>query len=121
MTEILSDVDREIAENEAAFADSGILSEVAVERARQRAKWGIQSVPDGTAHPDDWQVAEFHKATTDHNAQDGTLTWRDILLEEVFEAIAEGGATALREELVQTAAVAVAWISDIDARSARGC
>lgn len=42
-----------------------------------------------------------------------------MLLEEVFEAMAEDGPSALRTELVQVAvvaAVAAAWIEDIDSR-----
>jgi hypothetical protein len=37
-------------------------------------------------------------------------------LEEVFEAFAESSPDALRKELTQVAAVAVAWIEDIDSR-----
>lgn len=81
-----------------------ILEEVAHERRRQDGKWGPQ----------------YH-----HDAH-----WLAILMEEVGEAAecvckaevppvspgAEGWRTAVRAELVQVAAVAVAWIETIDGR-----
>ncbi len=42
--------------------------------------------------------------------------WRDILLEEVFEALAEEEPKELRKELVQVAAVAAQWVEAIDRR-----
>jgi hypothetical protein len=44
------------------------------------------------------------------------LTWRDILLEEVYEAFAETDSDRLREELIQVAAVALSWVDAIDRR-----
>jgi len=44
------------------------------------------------------------------------VTWRDILYEEVLEAYVETDWSALRAELVQVAAVAVAWIEHLDRR-----
>ena len=66
---------------------------VLAERGRQDAKWGVQ---------------DHHPAI-----------WLAILSEEVGEAaraILEGGETrdGLRDELVQVAAVAVAWIECMD-------
>jgi len=43
-------------------------------------------------------------------------TWEMILLEEVWEALAETDPVKLRAELIQVAAVAVAWVEDIDSR-----
>lgn len=43
--------------------------------------------------------------------------WRTILAEEVYEAFAETDPARLRHELVQVAAVAAAWVEDIDSRS----
>lgn len=103
----LANVDEQIG-------DRRILEEVARERHAQRAKWGIQSLPLGFGRHDDWQVAEFYKTTTNQNMQDGTISWRDVLSEEVFEAYAEEDVAAARAELVQVAAVAVAAIRDID-------
>lgn len=41
---------------------------------------------------------------------DGTITWKDILEEEFFEALAETDSEALEKELIQTAAVCVKWV-----------
>jgi hypothetical protein len=116
----MTDVEREIAENEAAYKDEEILMQAFIERARQRVLWGVQSLPNGTARHDDWQVSEFYKRVTDANDKDGTLSWRDVLLEEVFEALAESDTEPLREELIQVIAVAVAWISDLDSDGQAG-
>jgi hypothetical protein len=52
-------------------------------------------------------------------AAEKTLKWVDILEEEVAEAAAESDPAKLRAELVQVAAVAVAWIEAIDRRAAK--
>jgi hypothetical protein len=92
--------------------------EVDAERQRQLAKWGDQHHPDGTGGPVHRHLADMYRKTTDANAKSGGLSWRDILLEEVHEALAEHESDALRAELVQCAAVIQAWISDIDRRPA---
>ena len=104
--------------------------DVAAERARQDAKWGEQNHPDGTgprATPlnrivHDGPIGETSGSThyahglammavraTDQAARVGTVTWADILLEEVFEALAENDPAKLRAELIQVAAVAEQW------------
>jgi hypothetical protein len=115
-----------------------VVRETAEERARQDARWGVTSHPDGTgltARP----LGDFiHRkagfgwsslgamtapalaaaATENTNvafAQDQG-TWTDILLEEVFEALAAADPAKLRRELIQVAAVAQAWVEDIDRR-----
>jgi hypothetical protein len=94
-----------------------ILAEVSAERVRQVARWGEQNHPDGTsADEKDTLIRDIYRAAADSAAEHGTLTWRDILREEVYEAFAEKDHAALREELVQVAAVAAAWIEDIDRR-----
>lgn len=71
-----------------------VLGAVAAERRRQDEKWG-------------------------HNRSLSDLLWMTILNEETGEvarAILENQFGELREELVQVAAVAVAWIEDMDRR-----
>ena len=124
-------------------ATSGVLAEIHSERARQTAKHGDQShLPDGTGPlstplrgivftgpvvPENgctkyaYGLAMLAKSSTDHRSQsagDGTVTYADILLEEVFEAIAEDDQDLLRAELIQVAAVAVQWVETIDRRRA---
>lgn len=93
-----------------------VLHAVYQERRRQEERWGVQHHPDATGLIDDDVRAERIKALNDFYDAEGNITWRDILLEEVYEAFAETDLDKLREELIQVAAVAVAWIEDIDGR-----
>ncbi len=71
-----------------------VLGDVREERRRQLDKWGDQHHPDSW-----WMVIETEE------------------LGEVARAIFDGeDLLKIREELVQVAAVAVAWIEDIDSR-----
>jgi hypothetical protein len=96
----------------AAFA-----AEIDTERARQLAKFGNQRHPDGTQHRRA-RLAAAARGRCQLAANQGRLTWRHILEEEVQEAYAETDTGALRAELVQIAAVCAAWVSDIDRRDA---
>ncbi len=92
-----------------------ILGEVAVERMRQNDKFPDQHLLNGTSVVRRY-AADEARANCDAAAVQGVLTWRHILHEEFLEAVAEENPTALREELIQVAAVAVRWIEDIDSR-----
>lgn len=124
----MSDTDRMAALANPA-ATTTVLQQILGERARQDTKWGQQNHPDGTGPSA--QVLPF-RAEGDEPARmlselarqscagafaTGGGTWADILLEEVFEALAEDDAALLRAELVQVAAVAAAWAEAIDRRS----
>ncbi|HET6916637.1 MAG TPA: hypothetical protein VFH56_11160 [Acidimicrobiales bacterium] len=107
-----------------------ILAEVDEERVRQNAKWGEQNHPDGTGPDWRWvaifrqpfaQCAEIAKLQVDYDAKRGQSTYMGILAEEFFEALAEDDPANLRAELVQVAAVAVAWIEAIDRRDGAAC
>jgi hypothetical protein len=100
-----------------------VLAEVAAERKRQNAKWGEQNHPDGTGPETYWQLddderandaARIYRVITQQRAERGELTWKDIWLEEIAEALAENDPAKLRAELVQAVAVGVAWIEKID-------
>ena len=94
-----------------------VAREVVDERSAQDARWGEQNHPDGTSAIGwDWQ-AENAKFSCEEVRAAGRMTWRHILLEEVFEAFAEEHPDRLRAELLQVAAVAQAWIEAIDRRS----
>ena len=94
-----------------AFAEA-----VDTERQAQLAKWGDQHHPDGTGGPLMRDQADAARAACQYLADNGGPDWRAILLEEVYEALAESDPTALLTELVQCAAVIQAWIADIDSR-----
>lgn len=116
----------------------GVLADVAAERARQIRKWHEQNHSDGTG-PGKLPLGDFEyreaffgqyklstspasalasmaTEVTDVAAAQGNVTWADILLEEVFEALAEDDSERLRVELIQVAAVAVQWAEAIDRR-----
>lgn len=103
-----------------------ILTDVLNEIIRQDEKWG----PDRT-HPDVYptlspdvdpvwyhmyEPMSWYKRMTDARAQDGTVSWADILLEEVAEALDETDSEKRIAELTQVAAVALQWINDIRLR-----
>ena len=93
----------------------GVLEDVHNERLAQDDKWGEQSHPDGRQAPP--FVVDWQRQHVEAQVERGETNWRDILHEEVLEAYgAIGTDKALREELIQVAAVAVAWIEAIDRR-----
>lgn len=94
-----------------------VLAEIAAERATQDAQWGEQNHPDGTGLPVYQHSAHRYRDHADRAAASGCLAWRDVLLEEVHEALAEADPALLRAELVQVAAVAAAWAEAIDRRA----
>jgi protein involved in temperature-dependent protein secretion len=93
-----------------------IFSAIADERKRQVEKWGVQKHPDETGGVSAEHRAWHARMVTESKAESGTISWRDILFEEIAEAFAEADQEKLREELVQVAAVVVAWIEDLDTR-----
>jgi hypothetical protein len=110
------------------------VAELVLERARQDAKWGEQNPPNlspelsglsTSAVASDMGIPSAHSArqSVENLAERKALGYADIALEEFCEAIeaaAEGDDAHLREELIQTAAVLVAWVECIDRRKARG-
>ncbi|MFI6979949.1 hypothetical protein ACIBSV_15340 [Embleya sp. NPDC050154] len=99
---------------------AAVSAEIDAERAAQDAKFGEQNWPDGTGGPVMRFEADRHRDACQHLAAHGGPDWRSILLEEVYEALAEDETARLRAELVQVAAVAAAWIEAIDRRPTDG-
>ena len=94
-----------------------ILDDVWYERRRQIDKWGWQRHPDDTGAIAYKVRREAFTQINDWRASRALpAEWDDILLEEVYEALSETDVAKLRKELVQVAAVCVAWIEDIDSR-----
>lgn len=94
-----------------------ILEEVSDERARQDELWGEQNHPSsfgGNAIRNATREANRWKEINSARVSQDTLTWDGILLEEVYEALAEESPERRRQELLQVAAVAVAEIEAID-------
>lgn len=92
-----------------------VLNEVGAERAAQDARWGTQEFPDGTGEEFRGD-ADAARDRCRAAGRAGELTWRHVLAEEFFEALAESDPRRLRAELVQTAAVAVQWVQALDRR-----
>jgi hypothetical protein len=105
------------------LADIAVVEDVRVEKQRQIEKWGVQSHLDGTG-PETVplgsgeiltysELADIYKAEFEVTHLDNLETWADILLEEVFEALAEENPLNLYAELYQVAAVTESWMRDI--------
>ena len=90
------------------------------EMERQVAKFGVQNWPMYRLYDvllDSNVSANYAKELVDDRAQHGDLSYTDILLEEVMEAIEEaraGKIENLRTELIQVAAVALSMVECID-------
>jgi hypothetical protein len=82
------------------------------ERQRQLAKWGDQKHDDGTGAEHYVAMADEARDDCQAAAARGDVTWALILLEEVYEALAETDPAKLLIELDQTAAVIAAWRYD---------
>jgi len=112
------------------------LRDVINERIRQDQKWGVQSHPDicpcctkrqytpeETAGIMGVPTAKAARELCEGAADSGNLSWSHILNEEhseVVEAAAQGNAEALKLELTQVAAVALAWLEDIARKEQEG-
>lgn len=93
-----------------------VLAEVAAERRHQDEKFGPQNHRDGTGNLEQQKMAQDARSWCKSAFGSGHGTWSDVLAEEVAEVNAERDPALLRLELVQVAAVAVAWIEAIDRR-----
>ncbi|MEB0001619.1 hypothetical protein QN357_01540 [Cryobacterium sp. RTC2.1] len=112
-----------------------VASAVLDERTRQNEKWGEQNHPNGTGQES--RPLSFLRAyltgrgvestrvpartlsylardDTNRAVREGRGKWKQILLEEVFEAFAEDDPAKLHTELVKVAAVAQQWVEAID-------
>jgi hypothetical protein len=94
--------------------------QIAQERLAQDLKWGQQNHPDYVpGNPPLIAHVDRARRACDARHELAQGSWLDIVIEEVAEAAEEakaGNVEALREELIQTAAVIVAWIEAIDRR-----
>lgn len=107
-----------------------------IEMNAQVEQWGEQNHPDGTGaayvsmqdHPVPGDMAKTfvegiasrYRMATENAAKEGKLTWRHIILEEMFEAMAEDDGEKLEKEIVQVLAVGFSWLAARDRRDARG-
>jgi hypothetical protein len=113
-----------------AKSRTGIFGEVELERMRQDAKWGVQDhksadpalLYDPARMCEEYEIPGEARAKflCQTHAKRGDISWPYIAVEELSEAVSaftvEEDATG-RGELVQLAAVIVAWIECIDRRA----
>lgn len=112
---------RQIAMAREQAARENVLDDVRTERVRQDNRWGEQNWPDGTGEfASDDRSAVLAKQKCEQRRAAGKMTWRDVMHEEIAEAFATVVPLDLRAELVQVAAVAVAWVEAIDRRFGLG-
>jgi len=106
-----------------------IFEEIRTERERQEQKWGEQNHPcldpvllerDESCTPirmcDNYEIPTENRAKfmCDSATRKGQLTYAHIAIEEMSEVVSTFDEGKRREELVQLAAVTVAWIQKID-------
>lgn len=106
-----------------------IYEEILLERRLQDEKWGIQEHPSVSSNiikgPNSnlperinrhYGIPSIDKAKyyADEAAKKGDLTWSHIAVEELAEVVGAENEIHRRHELVQLAAVCVAWIESID-------
>jgi hypothetical protein len=94
-------------------AKNRTLAQVLGELHLQDMKWGpARQQPNGTGPRFNFDagLADHYRQITNENFANGRGTWADILTEEFYEAMAEENPRKLKAELIQVAAVAVAWV-----------
>lgn len=76
------------------------------------------TLPDGTGRfgAADAAMAELSRKLYERSARSGVATWRMVLDKEVRGAYAEADPGRLRLRLLQVAAVACAWVEDLENR-----
>lgn len=99
-----------------------VLTQVSIERRNQEEKWGQQNWASFRRMPIVDRLASLGicfteaeaKANCDTAYKEGRLLYSHIFMEEVIEAMSADTPQDLRKELIQVAAVAVAWIESLD-------
>lgn len=95
---------------------SPVLADIHVERMRQIAKFGEQHREDGSDPFTYRDIAARTRRNFLNAEAQGGATWHQAIDGPFYESISETDPAALRSALVELAAVACAWIEDIDSR-----
>ena len=96
------------------YGVNSILGNLRYERENQDARWGEQNHPIRLPANDETDRQHHRYANAQGATPDRNCAWDGILLEEVYEALAESDPVAIRAELVQAGAVIVAMIESLD-------
>jgi len=86
-----------------------MMAAVRKERQQQIEKWGVQRHPHGTGSEAAKVLMDQWKQICDANNAAGKDDWLTIAAEEFMEAASETDLRKLFDEVVQNAAVFVAW------------
>lgn len=90
-------------------------ADIAAEVERAEAKFPGQALPLSRKPPRAAAMVRFYRRINDGAGFDSEVpTWETVLLEELYEALAETDPQAMRAELVQCAAVVIRMIRQID-------
>ncbi len=96
-----------------------IFDAIDAERDRQdRLHPGTAQIPDGTGGGGRKTWEAIARNACDRAHREGRLTHAHVFEEEASEVLAETDPVKLRVELIQTAAICVKWIEEIDRRTA---
>ena len=93
--------------------DVVVAASVLAARKVQLSAWGRESLNGGIDPEKYLSVCAAAREACDEAERAGQLTWRHVLLEEVYEALSEPDPVSLYRELAQVAAVAMAWAADL--------
>ena len=90
---------------------------VAAELARLETPDGVRRYPDGTARPGSDKTAARLTERRERYEQEGRLAWSDLLLEALGNTLIEPPESdTLQLRLTQVAALATAWMQDLNRR-----
>lgn len=117
----------------ALVVENKIYEEILLERELQDRKWGIQNHPsvhniprrNDNHIPDKlcryYGIPNQEKAQYDADKAAGNkeLTWGHIAVEELSEVISAENEEHRRHELIQLAAVCIAWVESIDRKKSK--
>jgi hypothetical protein len=92
-----------------------VLDEVLDDRRFSHTYHDERNLPDGTS---EFYKPEFAKAAKNavQQREQGTLTWRDLMMVTAISATLVTDPEDLRDELVELASLVVEWIEAIDRR-----
>lgn len=105
-----------------------VLNDVRNERREQYRRYGTNdNLQDGTGPNTRWLgpytgapanliEADLRADYEDYEEETGNPTWVHLVREEMAEAFCEDDPARLRDELIQIAALCVAWVEKLDAR-----
>ena len=103
----MSDFNREACQS--------VLNEVLDDRRFSHSYHNERNFPDGTS---EFYLPEFYKAAKNavQQREQGTLTWRDMMMVTAISATLVTDPEDLRDELVELASLIIEWIEAIDRR-----